>query len=117
MELRCHKCNEVLKFVANGFHIGYNVEACKVCNPELSSHVLRFAAAMQAKLDANDGDKCGWGDLTNQECFESILEELKELQDAVVNNWSPDIVDGEAADAANFLCFLVTNYRRRFGKG
>ncbi len=67
-----------------------------------------FAAAMEAKLRAND-HKTGWAGIDVRDLWQMLLEELFELEQAIEEGG--DVV-GEAVDAANF-CMMIADVAKR----
>ena len=73
-------------------------------------NVIKFASIMQDKLDEND-HKDHWSGRTMQYLFTRLSQEMKELSRANKKKLSPDEVDREAADVANFAMMIADNYR------
>lgn len=80
---------------------------------KLNKNVTRFASQMQEKLNdrAFKGHQ-GWHGKSVSWLFDRAHEELKELQDVIVNYEDPESIEEEAADVANFLMMVADNYKR-----
>lgn len=77
--------------------------------PVLRPSLLRFALEMERKLKDND-HKPGWEDDDNNDLFERILDEARELRDAIENSVPlPTRVIEEAVDVANFAMMIADN--------
>lgn len=78
--------------------------------------VVRFAEAMEAKLKVHD-DRPGWEGDDPEALYDRLIDELKELREAM-DRRSEDVtvdVSGECADVANFamMIFDVTRLWHR----
>mgnify|MGYP001615734675 CR=1 FL=1 len=79
-------------------------------------NVIKFAAIMQEKLDSNDF-KEHWSGMGLQYLFMRLSQEVNELSRANRLKYSPDKVDREAADVANFAMMIADNYREQWEVG
>lgn len=77
--------------------------------PLLSLPVLRFALAMQERLDAN-AHKPGWRDDTPEALLRRLHEETAELNRALGGDASYPSIRREAADVGNFAMMLADNF-------
>ncbi len=80
--------------------------------------VLRFAAAMEEKLIAND-HKTGWAGCSLRWLINRLRQETSELDGAIrrvaksTDSRAADAVLHEAADVANFAMMIAENARQR----
>lgn len=77
----------------------------------LRHEVKTFAQCMEHKLLKND-HKGGWEEQTNEELFRLLRLEVNELEDAMRNEPTLNIVF-EAADIANFAMMIAWNALRQ----
>lgn len=73
--------------------------------------VKTFAQCMEHKLKKND-HKGGWEGVTNERLFELLRQEVDELEQAMLNEPTLNIVF-EAADIANFAMMIGWNSLRQ----
>lgn len=80
-----------------------------------SNIVNRFAAAMINILIENEvkKGKKGWNNLSNTHLLKRIKEETNEIEEALLNNVSPNEVIRECVDVANFCMMLADNIEKR----
>ena len=69
-----------------------------------------FALDMKRKLAANVHKK-HWDEVSDRYLFGRLIEEIKELLEAIVDDEHKNIID-EAADVANFSMMLADRARR-----
>lgn len=83
-----------------------------VNNMGLRPSVLEFAQKMERKLRLHD-DRGGWAGCNVMWLEKRMEEELSELESAMLAG-SPDDIDDEAADVANFLMMISENMRKEW---
>jgi hypothetical protein len=79
---------------------------CKRIRPE----VRRLALAMEAKLRKND-EKGGWADMDQWQMYHRMIDECRELTNALVG-MNPKFILDECADVANFAMMIADKYGR-----
>lgn len=72
-----------------------------------------FVLVMQLKLYENE-HKGGWQDCSMSYLLRRLQGELGEVKRAMKANKTPDEVDRECADVANFAMMIADNYREAF---
>ena len=72
--------------------------------------LVRFVKQMELKLREND-HKGGWENSSTEYLFDSLCEEVDELQGELseINDPSDERVKGECLDVANFAMMLFDN--------
>ena len=83
-------------------------------NHKLSPLVLAFAFEMQRKLSENSIKGCSYQNLSARQLIARLKEEVRELERVVTKKVGAHsskrkqfAVDNEAADVANFACFIA----------
>jgi len=78
--------------------------------------VFEFARLMEGKLEKNrhKGDREGWLRKTPQDLLFLLRKEVEELEGAL-NSGSPEDVESEAADVANFAMMVMDSFREAYG--
>ena len=76
--------------------------------------VIDFAVRMELKLQKKDY-KGGWDHREMSELFRSIQREIREFEEAVINQEGTNNIIGEAIDTANYLMMFVDRLERRGG--
>lgn len=67
-----------------------------------------FADKMKKKLDAKS-HKQSWQSLSSKTLLERIRKELRELEYAIENKYTPEDIIDECVDIANYAMFLAHN--------
>ncbi len=75
----------------------------------------RFCGIMLSTLQENNY-KEHWSFFSTKRMRNRLRQELTELDTAMRNKRSPDEVDREAADVANFAMMVAENYRTETGE-
>jgi NTP pyrophosphatase (non-canonical NTP hydrolase) len=77
--------------------------------------VLKFAQLMEAKLAKNrhKGDRAGWLNASPFELLRRLRDEAVEIEEALYHSTSPDEVEKECADVANFAMMIADTFRAR----
>lgn len=70
---------------------------------------FQFAMAEKLQLPKNQA-KAHWSELSIPAIRRRLNDELKELDEAIMNNESTEAVISECVDVANFAMFLADRY-------
>lgn len=73
---------------------------------EVRAEVIAFALLMEKKLRKKD-HKGGWGHRPLSDLWHSVHQEMKEFDEAIVNQHGADHVLDEAVDVANYMMMVV----------
>ena len=80
---------------------------------KIRKEVQKFAEEMERVLRAND-HKGGWKDMSDEQIYHRIKEELQELEETSITNIFTWNAKKECVDVANFCMMLFDNLQDKF---